>query len=184
MIALEPQSQRFHDLVNTVHLNKFENVTPLRLGAGSTPGEAPLYTDVVSPSFHETEHTSRFETVQIRTLDEILDAQNVDRVAMIKIDVEGFELEVLRGAAHILGDDAAPVLCIEVGILGVGHREVADVLAGYNDYRLYRLSRTKSCYSRLVPISRCDEFSHHDNIICIPSNRIEEFPRALFTRSS
>jgi FkbM family methyltransferase len=180
VIALEPQARRFDDLVNTIRLNGFRNIIPLRLGAGSTPGEARLYTDIVSPSFRKTENPSRFETFEIRTLDEILRGHDVDEVTLMKIDVEGFELEVLKGSANTLSDDDAPAVCVEVGIGDVGHREVADTLSKYNDYHLYRLSRTKSCHSKLIPIGRCDEFSHHDNIFCIPAKRLRQIPREAF----
>ena len=184
VIALEPQGQRFHDLVNTIHLNGFSNITPLRLGASSAAGEARLYTDIVSPTLRQTKNVSRFETVEVRRLDDVLAGQDAGNVTMIKIDVEGFELEVLRGAANTVSRDYAPILCVEVGIQDVGHREVADILSEYNDYRIYRLSRTKSCYSKLIPVDRCENLSHHDNIFCLPARRLADLPPSLFSNRS
>ena len=40
---------------------------------------------------------------EVDTLDNVM--QGVDNIALIKIDVEGFELEIIQGAQHILGRD-------------------------------------------------------------------------------
>jgi FkbM family methyltransferase len=52
-------------------------------------------------------------TVQARPLDAIVKEAKLDRVDVIKIDVEGAEFEVLKGAAKTL-DDFRPVLIIEL----------------------------------------------------------------------
>jgi hypothetical protein len=40
--------------------------------------------------------------VELRTLDELVGTENVPSPALIKADVQGYELEVLRGAPNIL----------------------------------------------------------------------------------
>jgi hypothetical protein len=42
--------------------------------------------------------------VKVSTLDDVLAREGVSKVAVMKIDVEGFEHEVLNGARKVLGD--------------------------------------------------------------------------------
>jgi len=64
------------------------------------------------------------------------------RVAGMKIDVEGFEIDVLRGAARALAEQRIGLIQIEwnemsVSAIGTDRRPVAELLAGHG-YRLYR----------------------------------------------
>jgi len=57
-------------------------------------------------------HTETTETVSVRTLDDALGALELQRPALLKIDVQGFELEVLKGATKLLGQvDAVMTEC-------------------------------------------------------------------------
>jgi len=80
-------------------------------------------------------------TVQARPLDAIVKEAKLDRVDVIKIDVEGAEFEVLKGAANIL-DEYRPVLVIELmpnqlKSMGTSMDEVTRFLASHG----YSMSR-------------------------------------------
>jgi len=51
--------------------------------------------------------------VPVRSLDSYVAAAGLSNVDIIKVDVEGFDLAVLRGAAGILGDENGPALFVE-----------------------------------------------------------------------
>jgi len=51
--------------------------------------------------------------VKQRTLDTLLVEMNIDQVDVVKIDVEGAELGVLRGAQHLLASKKPPVVIFE-----------------------------------------------------------------------
>jgi hypothetical protein len=59
--------------------------------------------------------------VPLRSLDSLVDERRLDRLDLIKIDVEGHERQVLDGAAATL-DRFRPVLVIETGHEGEGDR--------------------------------------------------------------
>lgn len=103
-----------------VHMN--------RAGVGSANGEFELnvLTDSkVSSSFlapaHGTWDTIEYhigaieqERVPVVTLDQYCSEKNVESVYLIKIDVQGFEIEVLKGAGRILG--TTDYVFVEAGI--------------------------------------------------------------------
>ncbi|HEY4799779.1 MAG TPA: FkbM family methyltransferase, partial [Bacteroidia bacterium] len=53
------------------------------------------------------------ETIQIKRLDEVKEVRSLSKIDLIKIDVEGYELKVLKGAETILRT-FKPTLFIEV----------------------------------------------------------------------
>jgi hypothetical protein len=62
---------------------------------------------------------------------------------MVKIDVEGWELEVLKGSKRLLGAPVAPIICIEYSNLHPQKNgrlvDVYDFILSVNEYRLYKL---------------------------------------------
>jgi FkbM family methyltransferase len=54
------------------------------------------------------------ETIHITTIDQIVVDLQVDNIALLKIDVEGFELEVLRGAMTLLKGGKVASIMAEV----------------------------------------------------------------------
>jgi FkbM family methyltransferase len=70
-------------------------------------------------------------TVDVVTLDEFCRSENL-RPDLIKIDVEGFELEVLKGALSLLRD-VRPMLMVEIQ---VGHKKLVQLAKQYG-YRMF-----------------------------------------------
>jgi hypothetical protein len=66
----------------------------LRIQAGNT-GSGSLIID-----YGQTD--CRTTTVQVETLDSIIQKDRIETIRFIKIDVEGFEAEVFRGASRVL----------------------------------------------------------------------------------
>ncbi len=58
---------------------------------------------------------SAAERVEVRTLDDFCAEQGVERIDFLKLDVEGHELAVLRGAQRMLGAGAVSMIQFEFG---------------------------------------------------------------------
>lgn len=113
VVAWEPNSLNRQRLQDNLRLNGFTNVTVRPYGLASTPSTAEMSFDPLAPGTASIDgglaRGARRETIELRVLD---DEQGLESADLIKIDVEGFELEVLKGALRTLS--SKPVLFLEM----------------------------------------------------------------------
>jgi len=87
-------------------------------GAGTAPGELPLtYTvgQLSGSSFlpdanSHVPRTAQRRTVPIVTIDALLDQGELSTPQLVKLDVQGFELEALKGATRLFGQTQVFIL--------------------------------------------------------------------------
>lgn len=173
VLAFEPAPERHEDLVDGIAINDLTNVTALAAGLAAAPGELRLLLRG-SPSMADQTRRDGTITVPVQRLDDVLDAQHIDRVRFIKIDVEGLEPEVLLGAARQLSSTEPPIVCYEHGIYGHTTPVVEILPVGY---RLYQLAGTAHRVSKLVPVRRR---VRADNVFAIHERTRPTLPDALF----
>lgn len=117
VVAFEPGAVNFDYLVRNIADNELSNVTPVRAAVGAANGTAQLVYDpaFAGGAYIGTSPRTATETtgvVDVVSLDSWLATQDLAKVDFIKIDVEGFELEALRGAERVIREHQ-PDLVIE-----------------------------------------------------------------------
>jgi FkbM family methyltransferase len=106
VIAIEPDPMLSTRLADTVRANRLQSVSVLNVALGRSAGELPL--SIPPPNLHNHSPTLtpvegwRTVVVPIRPLDDVLDEHSIARVDLLKMDVEGFEAEILAGASRAL----------------------------------------------------------------------------------
>jgi FkbM family methyltransferase len=102
VIAVEPYPQNAKALRANLELNSCENVLVIDAALGSQEGKLTLSEGTSSGGVTALEWTTRRGLIEVpmSTLDEL--AAEIDAVALIKIDVEGWEADVLKGASSTL----------------------------------------------------------------------------------
>jgi FkbM family methyltransferase len=111
VLAFEPDEVSHQRLVRNIAVNKLESLTDLTAAAlGSNAGEAYLTSDKDAMNSIVAEPTTHSRKVQMTTLDAAI---GDSLPAMLKIDVEGFEPEVIRGASRTLLIPSLNVIEIE-----------------------------------------------------------------------
>jgi FkbM family methyltransferase len=110
--AFEPTQSTFSILEKNLLLNGITNVMPLRIALSDHAGKARLYheADFSRNSLVADAAGQESEEVVTRTLDEVLPELKVGRVDFIKIDVEGADELVCRGAMQTLRTHCPAVL--------------------------------------------------------------------------
>jgi len=85
------------------------------LAMSSQPGETEFYSSGAGSGTNSLHQISgvEIERVKVSTIDEYLNSNNIDRVELVKVDTEGFDLEVLRGAESALADGRIGVVQFE-----------------------------------------------------------------------
>jgi FkbM family methyltransferase len=112
-IAFEPLSETVDRLKDQVHLNRIHDRVSVRnLGLSDKPGE--LFFTNNSDTMNKVSLLAmnhQTEKVRVTTLDNELDT---DRTYFFKLDVEGFEYQVLAGGIGIFASDRTSALIIEL----------------------------------------------------------------------
>ncbi len=118
VISIEPSKELFETIENHIKLNNLNNITPLNVAVGEKEKKAKLYSVSENNSgmnriFENDTISFNSEIITIKTLDELVLEQNITTVNAIKIDVEGYEYKVLKGAYNTL-KAKHPILFIEI----------------------------------------------------------------------
>lgn len=177
VIAFEPTSYMYEKLVNNIALNGFKNIELVNQALSDKPGQLPIY----MPKGKFSDGTSHFglsslykspagsdcmEIINVTTLDEYVKRTQLSHIDVMKIDIEGSELFMLRGAARTL-KAFKPVLIVEIGrgpCLAAGYdcREILEYIASYG-YRIEFImpgGKTRPLESRAL--------AENQNMICYP----------------
>lgn len=95
VICIEPSSENLPELRRNIDLNAFANVSLHAVALGDHEGQTGLQTGINSGI---VDGTSGPYTVPLRRLDQLV----TERVDFLKIDVEGYEGQVLAGAESLI----------------------------------------------------------------------------------
>ena len=138
VLAVEPHPRIFRYMLKNIELNGLKNVTSMNIALAAEPGSAS-FSDYKSDDLNhiESEGIGALD-VKLSTLDSLADAFH--SIDLLKIDVEGFEAQVLAGARETLSKTNAIYIEIADRFLrnyGSSAREVLGTLqaAGFHILR-------------------------------------------------
>jgi FkbM family methyltransferase len=105
--SFEPSPVAFPLLEATVKANALATCTPHRLGCGAQAGELPFFDNPDSASASHLSSAGRTLgghncRIPCTTIDSFVAENRIERLDLVKIDVEGFELDVLAGARRTI----------------------------------------------------------------------------------
>ncbi|HZB98755.1 MAG TPA: FkbM family methyltransferase [Nitrososphaeraceae archaeon] len=123
VVAIEADPENFEMLNSNIKLNQLTNVIPLNYAAFSKETKIKLYLpagdiftkyNTIMSNWVWVKPEDKFVEVNADTLDNLLQQIRIKQVNWIKIDVEGAEFEVLKGAHNLLLNSKNIVLLMEV----------------------------------------------------------------------
>jgi FkbM family methyltransferase len=128
VVAIEAHPGNFEMLKSNIKLNQLTNVIPLNYAAYSKETKIKLYLPDEESGYtmhhsimsnyvftkYKDKTEDKFVEVSANTLDYLLQLNEITDVNWVKIDVEGAEFEVLKGASNVLSKSKDIALLIEV----------------------------------------------------------------------
>jgi FkbM family methyltransferase len=145
VVAIEASPSNFEILNRNIKLNQLANIinlnhvvyskeTKLKLYLPGEESGHTIYNTVISD---RARNEDKFVEVNANTLDYLLQSKGIkqEQINWIKIDVEGAEFEVLKGAANILSNSKDIAILIEIHNLRDStnlYRPIVEFLNLYN----------------------------------------------------
>ena len=180
--SFEPIPRIYKQLLDSARINHFEKIThAYNIALGETEKTETLYIEtdniggssVVGPHGKESEEI----VVQIKRADDAL--ENIPRVDIIKIDVEGYEYEVFSGMQKILAQHQ-PIIIFEFSgklYTEKGNNDGEKILslltkAGYDIYDVENYMRKVD--DREEFLSHFEKEQAQTNLLCLPKNKSYE----------
>jgi FkbM family methyltransferase len=176
VFSFEPELNNFRRFVRNLSINHFTNITVNRLALMDRVGSISLkvlaedgwgmYSSVGEPLRGVKDpkglsgHIVR-QRVECSTLDDFVRQNRLGRIDMVKVDVEGAELSILKSGKRLLGGESAPVLIVEFNRITtracgydlVTLKKYLEAL-GYTLYRVIEEGRTLARVTDVLGISR------------------------------
>jgi FkbM family methyltransferase len=151
--AFEPVSAVYQILAENIRKNRLAHIAPLNYGISDEEGERKIniYSSSGNNSLFERNipvgHSLQFlnkETIQLKKLDNFVTEQNLTPPNVMKIDVEGAELQVLKSAEKTI-KKYLPTIIIEYSEntsidAGYKREDILSILQSLGNYYIYGLS--------------------------------------------
>jgi FkbM family methyltransferase len=188
VVSFEPLPSAYSLLLESIKINGLSNVLAENIAIGSAAGRAAIREDESNRGSSQLSHLPRVESdhkVQVERLDDYLARQRMHgSISCIKVDVEGWELEVLKGARQTLSGPTAPVCIVEYSTsrttYGGDAQDIFQFLRDVNSYRVFRLAWGKDRPSKMIEIKSTAELPKHDNLFCFLPGHLNHIPHEVF----
>ena len=149
ILAFEPGGPAYERLVENIALNPFTNIHPYNLAVSDAEGEAVLYlagdfADSSASLYQAGLEPGDRQVCRTVCLDKFLGEPGLRPPDFLKIDVEGAELAVLKGAQSLMAAHQ-PLLLLEMeeknlAAAGASKADIQALLTGYG-YRAAHLHK-------------------------------------------
>ncbi|WP_163381588.1 FkbM family methyltransferase [Cyclobacterium sp. SYSU L10401] len=185
VVAFEPHPETFSILQKNILINGLTKILLFNKALGSASGIAKIYSNLQinrgAASLVLFEKNSPSFDVDVVTLDSILTERNIHKVNLLKIDVEGFEMEVLKGSHSILSKSNGPILVVECSTtrsnFNYSMDDLFDFLTHQYSYHVFKFSISKEKTSKLIPVERVKDLPEHDNILAFKDLHLLTFSK-------
>jgi len=178
--CFEPQIDVFKMLVSNITVNNCHNVIPYNYGL-SQRNQTIYYNDNSNNTnrggFQIPSNNTRGEKfLKIRSIDYFDELDNLNNLKMIKIDVEGYECEVVDDLEYLIKKHS-PIIFAEYNFQTF---HPLQKMIKNMDYDVFYFNTSCNQYDELIGVENSD-IRHCDvNIVCFPKKLNFEIPSYLY----
>ena len=169
VISFEPMPYTYSFLILNLERNRAHNVAPKQIAVGDTAG----YVQMAAADNRRLGWSSVTEfgetKVSCTSVDAEIEASHLKAVDFIKIDVEGYELHVLRGCEQTI-KQLQPKIMFEVNERAL-RQHSADLEALEDFFLSHNYSLFRATSEGLIPI-RSRPFGSFFNIFALPLSKL------------
>ncbi len=174
VFSYEPNEKTYKTLRNNINANGYEKIVSAKnCGIGSERSQASLVVDEGESAigYMDTknvgEQSNSQKTIEIHAIDELL-AEHIGKIAYVKIDVEGFEPFVMRGAKKLFSHKNAPILQLEFNVEALERQSIdsEDFALSLNELPMNIFVEHKG---ELIPVDNFDGRTNAD-LFFFPKN--------------
>ena len=166
--AVEPNPKMLPVLKRNIELNGYSNrVKLLEGGLGESRTESVLLAEssqsavgYVRPKGADDDGRAERHSIQVYAMNDVF-GHLADSVVLVKMDVEGFEPQVMGGGGKIFGGESPPVLQIEFNVEAL-KRQGTDIAAFAAKLNALPMKKFSGVSGALVPMDRIDPEANCD----------------------
>ena len=167
--SFEPDKENFKKLQQNLKLNNYKNIHPINKGLGDKSDILQIEVfdqknKGMNRIVNNPNNSDSTFSIEIITLDQFIEENKVNKIDLIKIDVEGYEMRVLLGAKKSIAD-FKPTFFIEIDDNNLKRQNnSARELIQFLENRNYNI---KNCETGNLITSNSNFNNCHFDIICI-----------------
>jgi FkbM family methyltransferase len=188
VIAFEPNPATNKILKENIELNGIDNIKVESIALSDKSQMGKIYDDfevnrgaasLIKPS----NPTNSYDVCE-ETFSNYFNSDT--KIDLIKIDIEGYELNMLKGAKGFLTNSKnPPILIVEFSSTmensqGRDLKPLATFIQNMNGYRLFKPILGKERVSKLIEINRFEDLPKHDNVFCFTDQHIKKIDNEIF----
>jgi FkbM family methyltransferase len=149
--CFEPSNNTFQEL--TKNTSDIKDIHLINKGLGDKDETLTLYSNIKSNTqsslfkrdmshWDEDYNLTNEESIKITTLDSFCSENNIEYIDFLKLDVEGYEMNMFRGANNFITNKKIGAIQFELGVASVdGKYFFKDVFYLLKDnYKIYRIT--------------------------------------------
>ena len=147
IFSFEPETNNFLSFIKNIGLNRFQNIRPFKMGLGNFKGNTSLN---INDGWNKGKHSLKviFDdnatklNIPVIQLDGFIDYFHSDNL-LLKIDVEGFEKEVIEGGLQLIDKIPNMVIIMELVIEINGAatcQEIIAILQAHHFVAVYKIN--------------------------------------------
>lgn len=150
LISFEPDPDNYRRCLEQLKLNQLNNIKLEQIALADRTGDMRFNAkkDVESHLLFNEKTSTDSIIVNTTTLDDYCFKNNIKKINFLKIDTEGVDYFVLRGAKKVLSEGIVDVIQLEVNELmdkyNISFKELKNLLA-VNGYSLCKYNVRKNC---------------------------------------